>query len=1844
MIERTSSVPPCSRRFLSRVDYFYPEYLHAASTASRPASQRAKFAPHLDSELPEAMRKHYAKTAKGAKATSVDAAETSSSPPPKKPFALLELDAIDAVRRRVATALAAVSLPEAGPSQLIVKIVGPPEEPESVVNVTLSSAFVALCADLRNQRPALAGSSSATMLHPSHLATHHASPDGAAAPPPTTSATSAASLTHRSLFGTAASPSPSGTASASSQRPSVFFPNLASHLQPVGGSTSSNNGSGSVSAPPARKRYFEDRTGGVLKVLNKVSRQRDKFLEVKKELMRLPLSIQVSDPLAVAKVFFLKAVSDPEFSDLYAQLAKEICVLPEGHRITGDISGTFGYQLRCALIRQCQHEVMLPLQLTEDEDRDARRKVYYDESLWDDVERAMSKSANTADFATFKREELLNYGALRKKLDEYEAMVRQVSAERRARQQEIDDGAQKYPTLITAGNESPSAATLPPLPPPPWQYLYEIIPQEASNHPLLVEYYRHWNDAMEDTFNEKKKRVVNAVRFVGHLFLCGLLQSKVINIVLDSFLLAPESGIPIPPPSEQHPSVANPTSTPSSSTSESAAGSVALRIPLEYQIDIASALLAIVSPAFFQTDIGRHVYPRLVERVLFLAQQHPIFRCRCMMLKLVHDEVLGPLDARGVPTGFAVSDDDTNNATAAGSSAPAAIGTDPGNDVTDGGVSSVPAPRLCDAPLHAAADDHDDDDDDDEDVTSDDSMRVGSDSPVPVSSSIADLRSLVTPEPQPPRCFSSTALKREAAQHKFDASSSKAVVPKPPEDLFDVNVATAQDDRKGQPTEESSHVLVSGKRWAEEVLTMYGRAMQKWWDAHKASLTSAVGRRSSVRDDGTGTEVRPPNPLLPPTSGHAPAVATPPLLMTPENIILITLSEAHHAFINAHDVVCYWLQRSITVQRCDEARRWINLLMSSAAALDATRLVLGTGHGAAFERGDSFAGAVPHGNNNSNKGASESPAIEPRDVLVEHERKHVSAAHRCIKRWLIDAAMGVVEPEGEDEGDGGPTAAGHSHPPVIDEVREDKQEEAHAATARGAEVPEWMWKHLTHAVALSPVPLASPPPQLVPPVASRAVQPSSSTANPVAPGCPVSYMWPRYFVVTSIVRQTSEKNVDVMTIVARKLSMVWDSPAGADQATGEHSLAFPTPTSNTLFYDVDRTTPPSTTVDDVADTLMCPATPAVTADVLSDILEAILLRTTMSLHMHDIASPTHPNAVNGRGSPGAAATTLRTTSPDIASPVVRDKLLSRAHYFAATAARFLDDVSSVVNHDPQMLLTTQLTWTSQVRLEAPSFLHSPGGSAAACFGAVWSSSLQAVALPGHTKDRPFREGLSPLPMPGSAPFLHARFRPAPVLILAWYRSLLRLSTALWHKAKAHHGKPASGGTGSSAAIRASTAGVAWLGRMARATAPWRVLERTQCSAMLPPALTAISAAVAPTVATKPPSLAVVPNLELLALRCALKWCVHAAAASTFLPGASPPPPPPSAIPSPRDALENALRAHPHLRTPTLPAQIISALQAGTMALAWLGQSAHAASAAHRSPVASAPPVASVSIFALAQGATDAAFQTWMQKSASVYVEVAGGKSSPLNYVLPAPLELWKVKFGGAITNEVVNGPKAIECNYVALEELFVSAAMLHPMLPSQDYGYQLIRVLQEQHTIGCDVEAQFREDVAQFGREVALRDGTPAGWRFSYLGNTLVRTMEGTFIDVAAAKGMSEPSPLPRLDALITLSIGPSITIKTPRHGSFVSIASASGHSGSWGKASPTLPIAPAPSAAGASSSGNFGTASFAAKVTPGPAAGPAAKASPPQGASPPAAAVSAPSTSSASSWAAAAGRGRGAK
>lgn len=118
----------------------------------------------------------------------------------------------------------------------------------------------------------------------------------------------------------------------------------------------------------------------VMSVLSRITPH--KFTELLHELMQLPLRQTDEGELhEVVKVFFDKAVQEPEYSELYARLFRELCEMKESER---ELEAELRDRLFCTrinreLLRTCDEEFHRPIELTADEKVDRTTGKPYSE-------------------------------------------------------------------------------------------------------------------------------------------------------------------------------------------------------------------------------------------------------------------------------------------------------------------------------------------------------------------------------------------------------------------------------------------------------------------------------------------------------------------------------------------------------------------------------------------------------------------------------------------------------------------------------------------------------------------------------------------------------------------------------------------------------------------------------------------------------------------------------------------------------------------------------------------------------------------------------------------------------------------------------------------------------------------------------------------------------------------------------------------------------------------------------------------------------------------------------------------------------------------------------------------------------------------------------------------------------------------------------------------------------------------------------------------------------------------------------------------------------------------------
>ncbi|KAG5482785.1 hypothetical protein LSCM1_06815 [Leishmania martiniquensis] len=132
---------------------------------------------------------------------------------------------------------------------------------------------------------------------------------------------------------------------------------------------------GRTRAKPVRQVHHK-----VMSVLSRVTPQ--KFTELLQELLQLPLrQADESELHEVVKVFFDKAVQEPEYSELYARLFSELCEMKESER---ELEAELRDRLFCSrinreLLHTCDEEFRRPIELTADEKVDRTTGKPYSE-------------------------------------------------------------------------------------------------------------------------------------------------------------------------------------------------------------------------------------------------------------------------------------------------------------------------------------------------------------------------------------------------------------------------------------------------------------------------------------------------------------------------------------------------------------------------------------------------------------------------------------------------------------------------------------------------------------------------------------------------------------------------------------------------------------------------------------------------------------------------------------------------------------------------------------------------------------------------------------------------------------------------------------------------------------------------------------------------------------------------------------------------------------------------------------------------------------------------------------------------------------------------------------------------------------------------------------------------------------------------------------------------------------------------------------------------------------------------------------------------------------------------
>ncbi|AIN96731.1 eukaryotic initiation factor 4a, putative [Leishmania panamensis] len=144
---------------------------------------------------------------------------------------------------------------------------------------------------------------------------------------------------------------------------------------------------GRTRAKPVRQVHHK-----VMSVLSRITPQ--KFTELLQELLQLPLrQADGSELHEVVKVFFDKAVQEPEYSELYARLFSELCEMKNGER---ELEAELRDRLFCnrinrELLHTCDEEFHRPIELTDDEKVDRTTgKPYSEEEV--DMKRTRLKN------------------------------------------------------------------------------------------------------------------------------------------------------------------------------------------------------------------------------------------------------------------------------------------------------------------------------------------------------------------------------------------------------------------------------------------------------------------------------------------------------------------------------------------------------------------------------------------------------------------------------------------------------------------------------------------------------------------------------------------------------------------------------------------------------------------------------------------------------------------------------------------------------------------------------------------------------------------------------------------------------------------------------------------------------------------------------------------------------------------------------------------------------------------------------------------------------------------------------------------------------------------------------------------------------------------------------------------------------------------------------------------------------------------------------------------------------------------------------------------------------------
>ena len=144
---------------------------------------------------------------------------------------------------------------------------------------------------------------------------------------------------------------------------------------------------GKTRAKPVRMVHHK-----VMSVLSRITPQ--KYAELLEELLQLPLRQTDEGELhEIVRVFFDKAVQEPEYSGLYARLFSELCEMKDSER---ELEAELRDRLFCnrisrELLRTCDEEFRRPIELTADEKVDRTTgKPYSEEEV--DMKRTRLKN------------------------------------------------------------------------------------------------------------------------------------------------------------------------------------------------------------------------------------------------------------------------------------------------------------------------------------------------------------------------------------------------------------------------------------------------------------------------------------------------------------------------------------------------------------------------------------------------------------------------------------------------------------------------------------------------------------------------------------------------------------------------------------------------------------------------------------------------------------------------------------------------------------------------------------------------------------------------------------------------------------------------------------------------------------------------------------------------------------------------------------------------------------------------------------------------------------------------------------------------------------------------------------------------------------------------------------------------------------------------------------------------------------------------------------------------------------------------------------------------------------